>query len=194
MTAFRWLHFTDLHFGMSGQLSLWPNVEQVLLDDLDYLREQVGPWDLVIFTGDLTQGGTKAEFDALDTLLHKIWSRFADWEMTPQLLAIPGNHDLVRPDDETNPALITLLRNWQLPEVQGPFWQDPDCAQRHLVSGAFQGLTRWWTSTTIPKPATLKPGLLPGDWAASVDAGGFKLEFRGQYMKLVGWIDCTPAV
>jgi 3',5'-cyclic AMP phosphodiesterase CpdA len=83
MTAFRWLHFTDLHFGMSGQLSLWPNVEQVLLDDLDYLREQVGPWDLVIFTGDLTQGGTKAEFDALDTLLHKIWSRFADWEMTP---------------------------------------------------------------------------------------------------------------
>ena len=63
MNTFRWLHLTDLHLGMPGQQSLWPNVEEMFLKDLDYLRTHVGPWDLVLFTGDITQRGTEPEFD-----------------------------------------------------------------------------------------------------------------------------------
>jgi len=84
---------------MPGQQSLWPNVEEMFLKDLDYLRTQVGPWDLVLFTGDITQRGTEPEFDAVDKLLQKLWSLFNNWDFAPKLLAIPGNHDLVRPID-----------------------------------------------------------------------------------------------
>jgi len=42
MTTFRWLHLTDLHFGMHDQASLWPNMEEIFLQDLDFLRKQVG--------------------------------------------------------------------------------------------------------------------------------------------------------
>jgi len=188
-TVYRWLHLTDLHLGMGGQESLWPNMEHLFLEDLKYLREKVGPWDLVLFTGDLTQRGTAREFAALDGLLQKLWSSFADWGCTPQLLAVPGNHDLVRPTDESDPALITLLHNWQIPAVQTPFWKDPDCPQRRLVSAAFQGFTDWWESTAIPRPPGLNPGVLPGDWSVSIDTGSFRLGILGlnsTYLQLAG--------
>ena len=76
MTTFRWLHLTDLHLGMPEQGSLWPNVEEIFQNDLKSLKERVGPWDVVLFTGDITQQGTKSEFDDADKLLRKLWARF----------------------------------------------------------------------------------------------------------------------
>ncbi|AOY81482.2 metallophosphoesterase [Moorena producens JHB] len=66
---FRWLHLTDLHLGMDGLENLWPNVEEIFFNDLEYLCEQVGPLDLVMFTGDITQGGSESEFQQVDKLL-----------------------------------------------------------------------------------------------------------------------------
>ena len=126
MPTIRWLHLTDLHMGMSGQAPLWPNMEQAVLDDLAYLQKQIGSWDLVLFTGDLTQKGTKEEFEAIEKYFLKLWSHFKAWGFEPKLLAIPGNHDLVRPEDHTDSTLITLLHNWSLPAVQAPFWEKPD--------------------------------------------------------------------
>lgn len=190
MTTFRWLHLTDLHLGMPGQASLWLNMEEIFLEDLKVLQEQVGPWDMVLFTGDLTQGGTKSEFDKVDTLLQRFWSRFNEWGFTPELLAIPGNHDLVRPADQSDPALITLLHTWDLPTVQTPFWNKADSQQRVLISTAFQNFSHWWAHTPIPKPAGLKSGLLPGDCSVSCKVGDdFKLGIVGlnsAYLQLGG--------
>lgn len=163
MTAYRWLHVTDLHFGMPGQDSLWQNMESLFFGDLGFLRTQLGAWDLVLFTGDLTQGGTAPEFEALERLLRKLWSRFADWGFEPQLLAIPGNHDLAWPNEQTDPTLVTLLHNWDLPAVQGPFWSSPDSPQRRLIADAFRSFADWWDRTSIPKPDDIRAGLLPGD-------------------------------
>ena len=189
MTTFRWLHLTDLHLGMPGQGSLWPNVEEMFLNDLKSLRYRVGPWDLVVFTGDITQRGTKPEFDEVDKLLQKFWSRFKEWGFTPKLLAIPGNHDLIRPKDESDPTLLTLLHNWHLPEVQTPFWEKDDSPQRRLISSAFQSFTEWWEHTPIPKPAALNHGLLPGDCSATFEVDDFKLGIVGlnsAYLQLAG--------
>lgn len=189
MTTFRWLHLTDLHLGMPGQQSLWPNVEEMFLENLDHLRTQVGPWDLVLFTGDITQRGTELEFDEVDKLLQKLWSRFKGWGFVPKLLAIPGNHDLVRPIDESDPTLITLLYNWHLPAVQTPFWEKGDSPQRQLVSAAFQGFSEWWEKTPIPKPEGFDAGLLPGDCSASFEPDGFSLGIVGlnsAYLQLAG--------
>ena len=66
MPGFGWLHLTDLHVaGAGGFRTLWPNVEEQLLDDLAKLHARSGPWDLVLFSGDLTQRGSAAEFAAL---------------------------------------------------------------------------------------------------------------------------------
>jgi hypothetical protein len=164
---------------MPGQQSLWPNVEEMFRNDLDLLRTQVGPWDLVLFTGDITQRGTQAEFDEVNKLLQKFWSRFRGWGFEPKLLVIPGNHDLTRPTDGNDPALVTLLHNWQLPAVQTPFWEKEDSPQRRLISTAFQGFSEWWENTPIPKPAEVKRGLLPGDCSVSFPLDGFNLGIVG---------------
>ncbi|HEX7635986.1 MAG TPA: metallophosphoesterase, partial [Noviherbaspirillum sp.] len=179
MTTFRWLHLTDLHLGMAGQKNLWPNVEDEFLRDLESLKDRVGPWDVVLFTGDLTQRGSKEEFDAVETLFRKFWARFKDWGFTPELLAIPGNHDLIRPNDSYDLALLSLLNNWHLPEVQKPFWEKEDSPQRRLISSAFQPFTDWWEQTGIPKSATTKSGLLPGDCSATFKAEGFSVGIVG---------------
>ena len=179
MTIFRWLHLTDLHLGAPGQASLWPNMEELFLKDLDYLREQVGTWDLVLFTGDLTQSGKKPEFDALEQLLLRFWKQFAKWKFTPKLFAVPGNHDLVRPTDTSDPTLITLLHNWSLPDVQTPFWENAESLQRRLITEAFHHFTDWWQNTAIPKPEYCQRGCLPGDCAATVCADEYKIGLVG---------------
>jgi hypothetical protein len=64
-TCFAWLHLTDLHYGLKGQDCLWPNLRQPLLDDLEKLHARCGPWDAVLFTGDLVQSGESEQFEAM---------------------------------------------------------------------------------------------------------------------------------
>jgi hypothetical protein len=164
---------------MPGQAHLWPNVEEIFFDDLNFLRKQVGTWDLVLFTGDLTQRGTNSEFDEVDKLLQKIWSRFNEWGFTPALLAIPGNHDLIRPEDQSDATLLTLLHNWDLPVVHNTFWNKADSPQRALISNIFQNYIKWWEHTPIMKPPILNSGCLPGDCSASFKVGDFKVGVVG---------------
>jgi hypothetical protein len=58
MTVLSWLHLTDLHQGMTDQDWLWPTTRRALFDDLAKVHDHAGPWDLVLFTGDLTQRGS----------------------------------------------------------------------------------------------------------------------------------------
>jgi 3',5'-cyclic AMP phosphodiesterase CpdA len=54
---------------------------------------------LVLFTGDLTQSGDEKQFQELDKLLKRFWDKLSAMDPEPRLLAVPGNHDLVRPDE-----------------------------------------------------------------------------------------------
>jgi 3',5'-cyclic AMP phosphodiesterase CpdA len=64
-TCFAWLHLTDLHYGLKGQDCLWPSLRQPFLDDLGALHDRCGPWDAVLFTGDLVQSGEPDQFAAM---------------------------------------------------------------------------------------------------------------------------------
>ncbi len=97
--CFNWLHLTDLHRGMSQQSYLWQNIRQIFFNDLSQLHEECGPWDLVIFTGDLTQRGGKEEFEQVDELLEELWEKLQQLGSSPYLLAVPGNHDMSVPDE-----------------------------------------------------------------------------------------------
>jgi len=44
----------------------------VLFDDLAAVHDRCGPWDVLLFTGDLVQSGATKEFRALDESLARI--------------------------------------------------------------------------------------------------------------------------
>ena len=137
MTSVSWLHLTDLHLGMAEQRSLLPIVKDRFFEDLKLLHAKCGPWDLMLFTGDLTQRGNAEEFQMVDEFLDELWERFGELGSRPRLLAIPGNHDLVRPKPKE--PVVKLLRDaWVTDdEVRAEFWNNPESPYRATVTGAF---------------------------------------------------------
>lgn len=171
-----WLHLTDLHQGMSGTSWLWPNVKAQLFADLERLHAHSGPWDVVFFTGDLTQRGSQDEFDQLDRTLDQLWARLEKLGSRPQLVAVPGNHDLERPGDRFDPVVLALRQ-----------WHDDRRLRDHVLAmadnqytatlrRAFAAYDRW-SSRRCASGGTR--GLLPGDTAVTVRAGGLSLGVIG---------------
>ncbi|TAK24803.1 MAG: hypothetical protein EPO40_23845 [Myxococcaceae bacterium] len=178
--AISWLHLTDLHQGMSHSRWLWPNVREEFFADLGRLHEQTGPWDLVLFTGDLTQRGTEAEFDALTGTLDRLWRHLATLGSTPVLLPVPGNHDLARPSPTA--STVRALRHWTSDEdLRRAFWETADNEYRRTVGEALGAYQQWWHSkaTSLPSSVLLRHGLLPGDFSATVTKDGMNLGVVG---------------
>ncbi len=116
MKYFSWLHLTDLHEGIKEQGWLWPGIKERFFEDLKNLHGKSGPWDLVLFTGDLTQQGSAEEFQRVDKILDQLWKHFRELGSEPQLLAVLGNHDQLRPDMR-EPAAV-LLKMWEeIPDI-----------------------------------------------------------------------------
>ncbi|QKQ75115.1 metallophosphoesterase [Nostoc sp. TCL240-02] len=185
--SFSWLHLTDLHQGMREQHWLWPGVREIFFADLKRLHDKCGPWDLVLFTGDLTQLGSAQEFEKLDQLMKELWDFFDKLGSSPKLLAVPGNHDLVRPNKK-EPA-VRLLQQWlNLPDIQEEFWEDAESPYRQVVTKAFENYMIWWENQTF-KPKDLKLGTLPGDFSATIEKEGAKLGIVGlntSFLQLTG--------
>lgn len=184
---FNWLHLTDLHRGMRQQQWMWPNVAEQLAEDLAHLRPQSGPWDLILFTGDLTDRGSAAQFSEVDEVLAEIKSLIAKGQggREPILLAVPGNHDLQRPSADD--AGLRALQGWaQDPAIQETLWAAPDSVVRQTIAAAFSDYGAWWArQVAIGKRQPngildYREGLLPGDFSATlVNAGGCRLGLLG---------------
>ncbi len=178
MKSFSWLHLTDLHLGMKEQNQLWSGIKHKFFEDLKRLYDKCGSWDLVLFSGDLTCTGSTDEFKKFDAFLHELWEQFHDLGFEPKLLAVPGNHDLVRPSDGEEPSVL-LLRQWtKQKSVQNRFWEQEKSPYRKVVTKAFKNYAAWWKNQAF-KPGILKPGLLPGDFSATIEKEGAKLGIVG---------------
>lgn len=176
--SFGWLHLTDLHFGMSGQRWLWPNVKEEFFRDLTHLHEKVGPWELVFFTGDFVQRGGADEFVGLDRLLAGLWEHLRGLGSDPVLLAVPGNHDLVRPDP-ARAAVAALRTGWDDQHVQEKFWGKGNSEYRKVIGRAFKNYSTWWEGHKLPRPGDYQAGPLPGDFSATLEKGGWRLGLVG---------------
>ncbi|WP_157817934.1 metallophosphoesterase family protein [Candidatus Thiodictyon syntrophicum] len=152
---FNWLHFTDLHCGMREDRWLWDTVLERLRKDLAILQPRCGAWDLILFTGDLTDRGTRAQFDELDAGLTRLGDCIAALQggRQPILLAVPGNHDLQRPetDDEGLSVLAAWLGQPRLPQV---FWDKPDAVACQTIDTAFAEYRAWWDRRVAPQLGT----------------------------------------
>lgn len=177
MTSFGWLHLTDLHLGMAQQSALLPGVRARFFDDLRSIYEKSKPWDLVIFTGDLTCKGSAEEFEKVDEFLTRLWDCFRELGAKPSLLAVPGNHDLTRPDPRI-PWVRLLKNDWGTDEeIRNDFWANPESDYRKTIRVAFENYDRWWKNTQFKLPAQI--GELPGDFSAVLKKEGASLGIVG---------------
>lgn len=180
-SSFSWLHLTDFHFGIQGQNHLWPNLRQPFFDDLAKLHGKTGPWDVVFFTGDLVQQGQSDEFAGMQkTVLDKLWKKLTELGSGhAKFLAVPGNHDLCRPNpNDDNPAAHTLLRDNGFNSIADTFWENPTSSYRKVIGDAFAGYAQWWDA--VPqRPENLTFGELPGDFACTLECGVHRIGIIG---------------
>jgi len=179
MFSINWLHLTDLHLGMKDQDWLWPNCKQEFFEDLEKQHKKTGPWDLVLFTGDLTQSGSSEQFKKLNKELEDLWNHLKEkCNSDPKLLVVPGNHDLEL-SSESDLRVKTLCR-WQTNrELQNEFWKNKEKnPYLERIKEAFSNYTEWCENQdNIPKE--INSGYVPGDFSYTFEKEGVKLGILG---------------
>lgn len=178
--TFTWLHLSDLHVGMQSQGWLWPNFKSVLYEDLRRVHAKTGAWDVVIFSGDVTQKGSAKEFDRATQIFRELWSEFEKLGFSPKLFVVPGNHDLARPDP-ASPAAIVMKHWWTTESVRKTTWESADNPYRQLLDSAFSGYVDWLKSLEAHGIELVAgtSGLAPGDVASTMESGGLKIGLVG---------------
>lgn len=183
----RWLHLSDFHQGVNrlDQKTEVPELLRRLQADIEILH-RAGEIDLVLFTGDLTQSGEAKQFEALGSFLDQLLARLRELGSDPVLLAVPGNHDLTRPDGSDWAAVV--FDAWdKTPKVRDAFWdkEAKNHAQYHkpisTVFANYRAFAKAWLKKH-PLPPWVEvrsTGLLPGDFAATIDKNGAKLMVAG---------------
>jgi tetratricopeptide (TPR) repeat protein len=190
-SAFSWLHLTDLHYGLKGQGHLWPTLREPFLDSLADLHKRCGPWDAVLFTGDLVQSGESAQFERMQTeFLDPLWKRLQELGSGDAvLLAVPGNHDLYRPNPtEDNAAIDVLLEKDSFQRIEEKFWDRPAGPYRRVISDAFAAYGQWWKDAPH-RPGDVKVGILPGDFSVTIGRNGRRVGIVGlntTFLQLAG--------
>ena len=186
-----WLQITDFHARQTGQKQLWPQARHTFIEKLPDLWHDSGPWDLVFFTGDLAFSGS--EYTEVDSLLKDLFDVIGELQdPLPVFLAVPGNHDLKRPAD--NDQGVLFHRSWATDKAQQHnFWEDKRNVIRRSIEKAFSDYTNWWTRQPVwaglPGVAPPKPGLLPGDFAFTLEKDGVRfgvLGLNSAFLQLTG--------
>jgi tetratricopeptide (TPR) repeat protein len=190
-SSFSWLHLTDFHYGLKGQDCLWPTLREPFLDSLAGLHELCGPWDAVLFTGDLVQSGETVQFEKMQAeVLDPLWEKLRELGSGDAvLLAVPGNHDLYRPNPkEDNAAIDVLLEKDGFQRIEAKFWDQPAGGYRRVINDAFAAYNQWWDKAPH-RPDTVKAGALPGDFSATFQHGGRRIGIVGlntTFLQLAG--------
>ena len=178
MSRFGWLHISDMHIGQAGNWN-WPNFRAEFLSDIKLFTAE-NPINLVIFSGDITQRGSEEQFNAATDELLKLWEVFKSLDQKPVFFAVPGNHDLVRPNSKD--ATMKMLMRWaDEPEVKNEFWSSGSNQYSNLVANTFQTYRNWINSLEaagIPLPE-IHQGLLPGDCSTVISVNGLKIGLIG---------------
>lgn len=177
-----WLHLSDLHVGQPGHGGLTQNFNEQFQTSLTELHGRCGPWDLILFTGDLAFSGQRVEYEQVDAFLTTLKGTLKDLDpqSNPLVLAVPGNHDLSRPKQDTasnRKGLRDLKRWFEDPDEREACLTDRGNLGYRLISDAFSEYSAWWKRQ--PQPAMYQDGLLPGDFSIVVEIRGIRLGIVG---------------
>ncbi len=144
------------------------------------MSTQIGKIDLVCFTGDAAQSGLATEYLDLNQHVESITRMFpeAAW------LAVPGNHDLVRPSSgsESSNAAEALERYATEGIVRDRLWGKGSEGRRKAISPSFSNYIEWSESLFASHNSGIvdvRSGLLPGDRRWHFESRGIKIGFVG---------------
>ncbi|WLQ16817.1 metallophosphoesterase [Hahella aquimaris] len=186
MTKLVCLHLSDLHWGHSQFTYNWPKVREKLIKDLPLLLKKysLSNIDIVLFTGDLTNHGTREHFEGFQGCIDDLWRQLDLRDA--KLLAIPGNHDLERnPQGHKDSDELALKRSWEF--IKEHFWENQNDPRRTYVENRFSNYRDWWKN--CPQRAEVEDGILIGDFAATVKKDGINFGFLGlntAFLQLTG--------
>ena len=152
---------------MGGQQGyLWPNVEDAVFEDLGRLHERTGPWDAILFTGDVAFSGAEAEFRQFEAIRKRLIARVGRLGSSPVFFAVPGNHDLVRPPEHG--GVVRLARDWSDDaQLRQRFWGTENNDLRNGMDRALANWSAWWSTARPEGMRVYREGLLPGDFVAT---------------------------
>ena len=178
MKKITFLHLSDLHIGSKAQMGLLSQTKEILFEDIDYMLEQINTFDIVFFTGDLVQSGTKEEYNQLESFLQELWNRIKTINQIPYLICVPGNHDLEWIKNQQDAKLKTLLK-WNEEDIKNEYFWNGNNEYLQFVKERFNNYTEWYNSTSINKPSEIKFGYLPGDFYCSLCLDNAKVGIVG---------------
>ena len=136
-----------------------------------------GPWDLVLFSGDLTQSATNEQFRKLSEVLDEVWTHLDSLGCNPVILCIPGNHDLSRPDPSS--STVKMLQHWHdEKDIIEAFWESDTNEYKQLIHNCFTNYTTWWHHIKLPKPR-ITSGIIPGDFSTIISKSGISIGVIG---------------
>jgi len=182
----RWLHISDLHLGQRGG-EVWWQVREEFRVSLERMLKELGPPHLVLLTGDLAFSGALEQYELVDRFLEALrgWIAAAGGD-PPLVVAVPGNHDLQRPEAERAREYLFLEMYDELdnPVVSGErkrLWEESDASS---IAPLFEGYSAWLTRSLIPRLEgrghELHRSFFPGDLSIIVEPEpGFRLGLVG---------------
>ena len=189
MAEFRWLHFSDLHWGKTDHDIHWSRLEKALFDDFGELCDLTGQagWDAVFFTGDIANTGSPEQFVAAGEKINRILDELGEHGSRPQAFYVPGNHDLQRiinPRSKTKKQLRdnlqSMVKFW-FEENNGQFtdfFDRPDqCLYMDGVQSVFSPYTNFWQAQ--PDFPSVTPGIVPGDFSVTLGPEDLKIGVVG---------------
>ena len=174
MPKFTWMHISDLHIGAPAYDWLWPNFKHKFLKDVDERLREIGPCHAVIFTGDMVHSGSKEQYSSANKELLELWEVFEHHGNRPVIICVPGNHDLVRPDDLD--PVARLLQSFNEDEkLRNAYWTDANSTYVNGTRSHFSNFTEWYEKLDLPKPSKIRQGYLPGDFSCVIEIPGLKV-------------------
>ena len=178
MHSLSWLHISDLHFGSEGHDWYWPNLKEHFCKDLEKHFRKYGACDLVLFTGDITYSGQASQFASFSSEFASVLDCLSSQERRPILLAVPGNHDMKRPNRMS--AIVRALSRFSEDiQLQREFWTNSNSEYHDLLGECYAEYTAWIESCPFPRPSNIQEGFLPGDFSAVIEKDGKRYGFVG---------------
>lgn len=168
MARLTFLHLSDLHIGDKLQKGLISQTKKVLFEDLTYILSKLQALDVVFFTGDFVQKGTKKEFDLFEIFLEELWGTFHKAGHNPFLLCVPGNHDLERETNSHDP-IQKIFTDWLSHDIKDTYFWEKDNEYQNFVLKRFNAYDEWYQNTKIKKPENIVFGYLPGDFYTTLN-------------------------
>lgn len=174
------LHISDIHFGHARIANDWPRLQTVFLDDLKRNIENYGNIDVVLFTGDIAFSGKQSEYNDASLFLSKMWNDAGMKEYGTYFLSVPGNHDLLRTDDESDPIFVALKSAYHANQaVSDSIWNAKNSHYYTFIRDAFCNYANWDWASSLHKPTNYRKGHIPGDFTCTIVKGELKLGIVG---------------